>query len=157
MMMVSIHKEQCMRTLPNPPIIFLYVWLKINVDLAGQVCTKINPIFGQNAPQTFLFGMVQMQNFVFFGSTCLHIVYQDLAKHSYHFFVCVVEEKCRFNWVGRHALQALQQWYFCAKFGTELLFWSRWYAELFLGWVHESKHSPSEAVLTLPQVFWSCS
>ena len=45
MMMVSIHKQQCVRTLLNPPIIILYVWFKSNPHFRLEVGSCSSGIF----------------------------------------------------------------------------------------------------------------
>ena len=151
-MMVSIHKWQCMMTLSNPPIIFLYVWLKRNVALAGQVCTKISHIFEQNAPQTFLFGMVQMQNFVFLGAPASIQCIRTCLTLLSLFHMCGRREMQIWLWVGMHSNQS----YFGPKCTTNILVWNGSNVELCFLWVHQPPYGVLGPCINLLSLFYMC-
>ena len=62
-------------TLCYPPIIFLFLRLKRNLDFGVGGMHANGHIFEQNAPQTLLFKMVPKENFLLVGCSSLYIVY----------------------------------------------------------------------------------
>ena len=82
-----------MRTLCYPPTTFLFLRLKRKVDFGVGGMYTNNHIFEQNAPQNLLLEMVATENFLLVGCSSLHIVYENLVLHFYHFIVSAVEEK----------------------------------------------------------------